>query len=606
MLLRRLVLHSALSSCLGPRPSASWAAAAWFSSAWLADSVNFVPAGQKLHVASGGSATPPPPPPLEQQRDTIFALSSGAGRSAVAVVRISGPGADAALRRLMLANAALPPPRAAALTSLQAPDGTGMLDRALVLRFPGPRSFTGEDCAELHLHGSPAVVRAVLGALGMLRLRPAEPGEFSRRAFDAGKLDLTQVEGLADLLAAETESQRRQALLHSTGAVRRQHEHWRQTLLTCLARLEAVIDFGEDEEIADDVAAGVLPLVQALQQEVEGHLAAAAGGELVRSGVRVVIVGPPNAGKSSLLNLLAGHEAAIVSPFAGTTRDPVTVQLELGGVKVMLTDSAGLRRTQCPIEAEGVRRAVAAAQQAHLVLHVSDAAASSAEEAPDEGAGESMPELPLSPHAVHMRVVNKADLLGSRRTAAGPAAGAAAAAAAAAASSGGGSLVPAGVQAACVDESREGAAAGAACSTTAAAASAPPRMQQGAAPPAAPDSADRQQNFAAPAAAGMHLVSCQTGEGIEQLVAALKQQVLALVGQSGDAGFSGALVTRARHRHHLGEAVAAMRRYKAAAGEIELACEELRAAARSLGRVVGAIDVEEVLSSLFEEFCIGK
>ncbi|PSC67489.1 tRNA modification GTPase isoform A [Micractinium conductrix] len=495
-------------------------------------------------------------------RDTIFALSSAPGCSAVAVVRISGPASDAALAGLLPPTQPLPPPRTAALVSLLAPGGTALLDRALVLRFPAPRSFTGEDSAELHLHGSPAVVRAVLRTLGTLRLRPAEPGEFTRRAFDAGKLDLTQVEGLADLLAAETESQRRQALLHSTGAVRRQHEQWRQTLLTCLARLEAVIDFGEDDGIGDDVAAGVAPLVRALRREVEGHLAAAASGELIRSGVRIAIVGPPNAGKSSLLNLLAGHEAAIVSPVPGTTRDLV---------QVILSDSAGLRQTLCPIEAEGVRRAVAAAAQAQIVLHVADAA--------DEGAAgeEGAPELVLAEHAVHLRVLNKADLLpGAEAAAASGQAGAASA--------------PAAVAAA-VAAGDGGAAAGGSGTAT----GAPPARRRD----------EEPSGFARPMPL---LISCKSGQGVDTLLAALRRQVLALVeAGGGDGGLAGALVTRTRHRYHLGEAVAAMARYEALSGrELELSCEELRAAARAVGRVVGAIDTEAVLDELFSTFCIGK
>ncbi|KAI7844301.1 hypothetical protein COHA_002099 [Chlorella ohadii] len=473
------------------------------------------------------------------------------GRAAIAVVRISGPGADSALQQLLPASAALPPPRTAALASLVAPSG-GLLDRALVLRFPGPRSFTGEDCAELHVHGGPAVVRALLDALQALGLRPAEAGEFSRRAFDAGKLDLTQVEGLADLLAAETESQRRQALLHTTGAARRQHEEWRHSLLTCLARLEAMIDFGEDEGIADDVAAGVVPLVAALRRQLERHLASAVSGELV-----------------SLLNLLAGHDAAIVSPVAGTTRDLVQVQLELGGHKVILIDSAGLRQTNCPVEAEGVRRTLAAAQQAHVVVHVADAAAScgasagqaQADEQPVDSAA-----LPLAPDALQLWVLNKADLLEP-------------AVATAAASQ---LLWPAAAQLAAQQAAPEAAAA------------------------AASNGGD-QQPAASQQSQQPVLISCRTGQGIEQLLAALQQHVAALVAQGGGDGVERALPTRARHRHHLSEAVAALQRYEAAAGsQLEVACEELRCAARALGRVTGAVDTEEVLGAIFEEFCIGK
>lgn len=267
--------------------------------------------------------------------DTIFALSSGPGRAAVAVLRVSGPAANATLESLLPPGRPLPPPRVAQLATLRHPITRTPLDSALCLRFPAPRSATGEDVIELHTHGGPAVVRAVADALATLPgVRPAEPGEFTRRAFQLGRLDLTEIEGLADLLAADTEAQRVQALAAAGGAARRQCEAWRTTLLRCLAHVEAVIDFGEDEEIADEVAAGVAPTVLALQKELEVHLAAASGGEIVREGVRVALVGPPNAGKSSLLNALAGREAAIVSHIPGTTRDILEVALDLGGYKV--------------------------------------------------------------------------------------------------------------------------------------------------------------------------------------------------------------------------------------------------------------------------------
>lgn len=268
--------------------------------------------------------------------DTIFALATPPGRAAIAVLRMSGPAADAALRSLLPPERTLPPPRRATLCRLLHPSTAAQLDLALCLRFPASSgSASGEDMVELHLHGGPAVVHSVASALGSLPgLRPAEPGEFTRRAFASGKLDLTEVEGLADLLAADTEAQRMQALAAAGGAARRRCDSWRGSLLRSLSRVEAVIDFGEEEGIADDVARGVVPEVTALRQELQGHLAAGAGGELVREGVRVAIIGPPNAGKSSLLNALAGRDAAIVSPAAGTTRDVLEVALDLGGYKV--------------------------------------------------------------------------------------------------------------------------------------------------------------------------------------------------------------------------------------------------------------------------------
>ena len=272
---------------------------------------------------------------LSTYTDTIYALSSAPGRSAIAVLRVSGPAANATLQSLLPQGRDLPPPRVAHLATLRHPITRALLDSAICLRFPSPKSATGEDVLELHTHGGPATVRAVADALSTVPgVRPAEPGEFTRRAFQLGRLDLTEIEGLADLLAADTDAQRVQALAAAGGAARRQCDAWRMTLLRCLAHVEAVIDFGEDEEIADDVAAGVIPTIATLKNELEMHLKAASGGEIVREGVRVALVGPPNAGKSSLLNALAGREAAIVSNIPGTTRDLLEVVLDLGGYKV--------------------------------------------------------------------------------------------------------------------------------------------------------------------------------------------------------------------------------------------------------------------------------
>jgi len=304
--------------------------------------------------------------------DTIFALSSGRPPSGVAVVRISGPDAGAALRALC---GSLPAPRHASYVRLDDPaDGTP-LDRALVLFFPGPASATGEDVAELHLHGGRAVVAAVLRALGRLpRLRPAEAGEFTRRAHAGGKLDLAEVEGLADLIAAETEAQRRQALALASGALSRRVGGWRTGLIGILALLEAAIDFSDEGDVAEDVARDAVAGIVALQRELAEALQDAGRGERVRDGLVVAIAGPPNAGKSTLLNRLAGREAAIVSEIPGTARDVLEVHLELAGQAVTLLDTAGLRETADAVEAEGVRRARARAEAADLVLWLSDSA----------------------------------------------------------------------------------------------------------------------------------------------------------------------------------------------------------------------------------------
>lgn len=301
---------------------------------------------------------------------TIFALASGAGRAAVAVMRVSGPAAGTALEALA---GRLPTPRMASLRRLR--HGGVVLDQALVLWFPGPASYTGEDSAELHLHGGPAVVAAVADALVALGLHPAEPGEFTRRAFLNGKLDLTAAEGIADLIAAETEAQRRQALRQAEGGLAARHAAWAARLTRLLARQEAFIEF-EEEDLPSDLDAQVTADAMALREEMAALLAEAPRGERLREGVAVAILGAPNAGKSSLLNALAEREAAIVSARAGTTRDVVEVRLELGGVPVTLADTAGLRETADEIEAEGVRRALARAEAADLRLlaFASDAA----------------------------------------------------------------------------------------------------------------------------------------------------------------------------------------------------------------------------------------
>ena len=316
----------------------------------------------------------------EAQRDTIFALSSGRGPAAIAVVRISGPSADAALKALI---GKVPAPRAAALARVRDPATKETIDQALALWFPAPASETGEDTAELQLHGGRAVIAATLGALSRLPgMRPAEAGEFTRRAFENGKLDLTAVEGLADLVAAETQGQRRQALRQLQGALGNRAEGWRQRLIKALALVEARIDFSDEADVPEDLLGPALAIARELAGEIAAALADGGRGERLREGLTVAIAGPPNAGKSTLLNRLAKREAAIVSPYAGTTRDVIEVHLDLGGWPVTLLDTAGIRDSEDPVELEGVRRARERAQGADLVLWVVDAA----EEGADDGA----------------------------------------------------------------------------------------------------------------------------------------------------------------------------------------------------------------------------
>lgn len=299
--------------------------------------------------------------------DTVFALSSGSPPAAVAIVRISGPRADAALAALA---GKLPEPRVAALADLNWRDER--LDRALVLRFPGPHSVTGEDVAELHLHGGRAVVAGVLAALaGMEGLRPAEPGEFTRRAFENGRIDLAEAEGLADLLAAETQSQRRAALALAGGALSRQVEAWRQKLLALAAALEAALDFSDEGEVGEAWPTGWGEALEELAGEMEALLARPPV-ERLKDGLRVVIAGPPNAGKSSLLNVLAQRDAAITSAVPGTTRDLIEAPTAIGGMPFLLTDTAGLRDGTDEVERIGVDRARASLAKADLVLWLGD------------------------------------------------------------------------------------------------------------------------------------------------------------------------------------------------------------------------------------------
>jgi tRNA modification GTPase len=432
--------------------------------------------------------------------DTIFALSSGHLPAAIGVVRVSGPRAGDALRLLA---GKIPEPRRAAFARVRDPQTREIIDEALALFFPGPASETGEDVAELQLHGGRAVVAAVFAALSQMEgLRPAEPGEFTRRAFENGKLDLTKVEGLADLIFAETEAQRRQALRQLAGLLGDRAENWRKRLIEVLALVEAGIDFSDEADVASDVTERSRAAARELASEVESALADARRGERLREGLVVAIAGPPNAGKSTLLNRLARREAAIVSPHAGTTRDVIEVHLDLGGYPVTLLDTAGIRETDDPVEREGVARAKARASSADLILWVDDTAAPAARaKGPPRWA-----------------VKNKIDISGSR---------------------------PGGQDA----------------------------------------------SFA---------ISATTGAGVDELVAALSAFADKTFGQREPA-----LVTRERQRRLLQDCSAALKRALVTDAD-DLVAEELRAAANSLGRLTGRIDVEDVLDVIFRDFCIGK
>jgi tRNA modification GTPase len=443
-------------------------------------------------------------------RDTIFALSSGRPPAAIAIVRISGPAAGAALAKLA---GRMPAPRAATLATLRNAAGAA-IDEAVTLWFPAANSATGEDVAELQVHGSRAVLAAIFEELGRIEgLRAAEAGEFTRRAFENGKLDLTEAEGLDDLIHADTEAQRRQALRQFKGLLGQRAEDWRRQIIEASALVEAGIDFSDEGDVPDELIAPALEKVAGLLSEIEQMLAASAHSERLREGLVVAIAGPPNAGKSTLLNRLARREAAIVSPHAGTTRDVIEVHLDLEGYPVVLLDTAGIRDTIDPVEEEGVRRARDRAADADLVLWLTEPMA-------DVG----LPEAQASARGPVWLLVNKVDLVRG-------------------------------------DGAR----------------------------PAAFDG----RSFR---------ISAEHGQGVGELTTELGKYAADYFG----AGES-ALVTRTRQRGLLETTVSALRR----AGEVrsgadELLAEELRLAAHALGRLVGKVDVEDILDKIFRDFCIGK
>ena len=309
---------------------------------------------------------------MTSRSDTIFALATPPGKSAVQIIRISGPGSARALRAL---TGYVQTPRYAHYASIQSPSGD-LIDQALVLFFKGPASATGEDTAEIHLHGSPVLGRMVMETLDdMQHFRLADPGEFTRRSFLNGKINLDQAEGIADIIDANTVSQHQQAIRQLDGALSLKTDGWRQSMISIAAELAALIDFA-DEDLPDDVAQKMADQLQALISDLESALAKGQQGMIRRDGIKIALVGKPNAGKSTLLNHLIGDDRAIVSPEAGTTRDIVEVAMDINGVFVTLTDTAGLRQDAGLVESEGVRRAIKAAKEAQLVMLLIDASES--------------------------------------------------------------------------------------------------------------------------------------------------------------------------------------------------------------------------------------
>jgi tRNA modification GTPase len=443
---------------------------------------------------------------MHPRDQTIFALSSGRPPSAIAMVRVSGPQAGPLLQAL---GGKIPPTRAATRTLLR-DAGRQPIDDAVVLWFPGPASATGEDVAEFHVHGGRAVLASLFAALaGFENVRPAEPGEFTRRAFENGKLDLTEAEGLDDLIHADTDRQRRQALRQLKGLLGDKARDWRGRIIEASALIEAGIDFSDEGDVPAELIAPAIAKVKMLLAEIQEVLAAQGQSERLRDGLVVAIAGPPNVGKSTLMNQLARREVAIVSPHAGTTRDVIEVQLDLDGYPVTVIDTAGIRETDDPVEQEGVRRARARAGDADLVLWLAD-----------------MPDAAVDHHgtAPVWPVRNKIDLATGDRPMA----------------------------------EREGKA-------------------------------------------GFE-ISASRGDGLPELIAALVGFAEAYFG-----GDEGGLIGRSRQRKLLQETAASLRRCIDVVGEgEELAAEELRTAAHSLGRLLGRVDVEDILDVIFREFCVGK
>ena len=429
--------------------------------------------------------------------ETIYALASAPGRAGVAVVRVSGPGAGPVLAALA---GPLPPPRIARLRILS--HRGAEIDRALVLWFPAPHSFTGEDVTEFHIHGGRAVRESLFAALAELGAKAAGPGAFSRRAVEHGRLDLTRAEAIADLVEAETPAQLRQALRQYDGALAALYEGWRAALIAALSRAEAAIDFSDDGVGEGEFAAARVQAAEIIQA-VAKHLDDQRRGEALREGLKLAIIGPPNAGKSSLINALAQREAAIVSEIPGTTRDVIELRLNLGGYLVHAADTAGLRETGDAVEAEGVRRALAQAEASDLVLLLRDGTA---------------PYTEYPGVAPDLAVWNKSDLPGFRK--------------------------------------REGIS-----------------------------------------------LSLRNGEGLADLIAALTAMVAERLETKGETP----ALTRPRHRDALGEALESLRHALAApADHPELFAEDLRLALRAIGRITGHVDVEELLDSVFRDFCVGK
>ena len=443
---------------------------------------------------------------------TIYALSTVFGKSGVAVIRISGDRAFQIIGQMTRLSPSGIKPRYAYFTDLLSVPEKQVLDKCLLLYFKAPHSFTGEDIVELQIHGSKAVISGVLSSLSRLEgFRMAEPGEYSKRAFYNGKMDLTQAEGLADLIDAETAEQQKYAMRQMEGGLKNLYESWREELLTVMAHLEAYIDF-PDEEIPEDTVFKLEDTVFKLKEAIKAHLSGDTIGERLREGFRVVIVGPPNAGKSSLLNAVVNREAAIVSDIAGTTRDAVDVHLDLKGYPVMFTDTAGLREVEDAIEKEGIEIAYHKINEADLVICLFDAS---------QDTVHIFDNLKKTISGKMLLVANKTDRLSAERI-----------------------------------------------------------------------SSLRQE--------GCLTIAAEPRQGLEQLLQAVTERI-----ENRFTSNSNLLITRARYREALKETVEALETFTLRK-EIELAAEDVRLAARALGKITGRIEVDDILDKIFGSFCIGK
>ena len=442
---------------------------------------------------------------------TIYALSSGFGASGVAVVRVSGPEAKKVISSLT--KAPFPEPRIATLKKVNNINKTGMIDEGIILWFPGPKSYTGEDMAEIHIHGSKAVIQSLLKSISQIKnCRMAEPGEFTKLAFQNGKINLLKAESIGDLISSETEIQMKQALKIIAGNNLKKFENWRNELLKILSHIEAKIDF-PDEDLPENILKNIKDTSLKITNEIEKNLNDKKIGEIIREGFKIAIIGPPNVGKSSLLNYLSNREVAIVSEIAGTTRDVIETHLNIGGYPVIISDTAGIRESEDEIERKGIKLSLKKAEEADLKIIILD-----------QKTQKNSHFLRDLTNGKSLLVINKIDLENYKL--------------------------------------------------------------------------DTEINKFNPV-----LISLKKETNINGLIDKIKKSL-----ENKFKGSENILITRERHRINLEECLENLKKFnnKSNSGDFDKAAEDLRLASRSLGRITGKFDVEEILDSIFNDFCIGK